>query len=103
MTTADQPRLSVVAVAAILAGAAVCFFVFLWSFGLVDLPDLPDLSALPPWAWAAVAGWLALAGLTAWLAKERGRSGRLWFVAGAIFGPFALLAVGLAPVRASGR
>jgi len=41
--------------------------------------------------------WLGPALLTGWLAAERGRSPRLWFALGLLFGLFALLAVGLAP------
>jgi hypothetical protein len=34
---------------------------------------------------------------TAWLAEQKGRERRLWFVLGFFFGPIALLAVGFAP------
>jgi hypothetical protein len=36
-------------------------------------------------------------GLTAWLASTKNRDGCSWFVLGALIGPLALLAVGLAP------
>ncbi|HEX8940907.1 MAG TPA: hypothetical protein VF763_12175 [Candidatus Limnocylindrales bacterium] len=35
--------------------------------------------------------------LSAWIATQKGRSPSAWFVVGAVAGPFALLAVGLAP------
>lgn len=41
--------------------------------------------------------FLVMAPLTAWLARERGRSTTAWLVLGALLGPFALFAVGLAP------
>ena len=46
---------------------------------------------------------VSMAFFTAWLATERGRAGRIWFVLGFFFGPIALLSVGLAPERGSGR
>jgi hypothetical protein len=42
---------------------------------------------------------IAGACFTAWLAGERGRQRGLWAVLGFFFGPFALLAVGLAPMQ----
>ena len=43
--------------------------------------------------------WIPLgcAFLTAWLASERGRPNVPWFFLGLVFGPIAMLAVGLAP------
>jgi hypothetical protein len=43
--------------------------------------------------------WIPLgcALLTAWLASERGRANVPWFFLGLVFGPIAMLAVGLAP------
>jgi hypothetical protein len=40
---------------------------------------------------------LVLAPMSAWLALQRGRSPSGWFILGAIIGPIAFLAVGLAP------
>ena len=38
----------------------------------------------------------------AWLAAERGRSYFTWLLVGTLWGPLAILLVGLAPIRASG-
>jgi hypothetical protein len=46
--------------------------------------------------------WLMQAALTGWLADERGRGAGPWTVTGLIFGPLALLAVGLAPLGTAG-
>ena len=48
-----------------------------------------------------VAYWLAQAGFAAWLARERDRSALLWYILGLLFGPLAVLAVGLSG-RATG-
>ena len=40
-------------------------------------------------------------GLTAWLATTKHRDGCMWFVLGALIGPLALIAVGLAPAGQS--
>lgn len=56
--------------------------------------------------------WIASAVFTASIAKESGRSAVLWFLCGLLFGPLALLAVGLygtargpavIPVESGGR
>ena len=39
--------------------------------------------------------WLAQAGFAAWLAYERGRLVVGWYVLGLVFGPLAVIAVGL--------
>lgn len=48
--------------------------------------------------WSAVAAtMLAWGGFTAWLADQKERDPLGWFALGLLFGPIALLAVGLAP------
>lgn len=42
--------------------------------------------------------WLGMAVITGVVASSRGRSGLAWGLVGAIFGFFALLAVGLMPI-----
>jgi hypothetical protein len=64
---------------------------------------MPSMPPMPGWPALAAALWLGMGGLTGWLASQRGRSAPAWFALGLALGPFALLAVGLAPVRGSGR
>lgn len=51
----------------------------------------------------AVLYWFTQATLTGWLATERGRSDGEWVLLGLLFGPIALIAVGLAPPKPGGR
>lgn len=44
--------------------------------------------------------WLTVAGFTAAVASSKGRWGFGWFCLGALFGVFALVAVGFMPVVA---
>lgn len=74
-----------------------------WASTDFALPALPELPDWPPLAWGLLAAWIAIGLLTAWLASQRGRSPLAWLAMGLLLGPFALLAVGLAPVRESGR
>ena len=46
---------------------------------------------------------LFLGGPAAWLAVERGRSAWNGLIAGMFFGPLAVIAIGLAPLGATGR
>jgi len=46
---------------------------------------------------------LGFGSLTGWLASTKGRSAFNWAILGAIFGVFALIAVGLAPATAAPR
>ena len=46
---------------------------------------------------------LFLGGPAAWLAVERGRSAWNGLLAGMFFGPLAVIAIGLAPLGATGR
>lgn len=45
----------------------------------------------------AIAWVIGFAGLTGWLAAQKGRNATAWAVLGALLGVFAMLAVGLAP------
>lgn len=48
--------------------------------------------------------WAIIFGIpSAWLASQRGRSAFDWLFVGAVFGPAAVLMVGLAPVLPEGR
>jgi peptidoglycan/LPS O-acetylase OafA/YrhL len=95
----DLPRqdwgwnLSLLAILATVGGI-VLYGSDLW-WGSVRAPD--------PRYFALGTLWLGMGGLTGWLASQRGRSAPAWFALGLALGPFALLAVGLAPVRGSGR
>jgi hypothetical protein len=70
----------------------------------IPLP-LPDLTrelpgqAVIAYAFALVLGWIALAGLTGWLAGRKGRGSGDWTLLGLVLGPLALLAVLLLSAR----
>lgn len=46
--------------------------------------------------------WILQGALAGWLANERGRDFFPWLITGVIFGPLAVIAVGLAPVGTTG-
>lgn len=46
-----------------------------------------------------IALWIFCAFVSAWLAEQKGYSRASWFLLGALFGVFALLAIGFAPKR----
>jgi hypothetical protein len=46
--------------------------------------------------------WFTQASLTGWLATERGRDPVAWMLLGLLSGPIAMIAVGLAPLKAGG-
>lgn len=101
MSDSDEPGLpalaSAVAVVLLMAGCGLALLVLARhpADGEAAVAELLGL-------WRpliALAGWSALALLTAWLAGQRGRSPWAWLAVGLLLGPFALLAVGLAPPR----
>jgi hypothetical protein len=49
--------------------------------------------------WVSIGLWaLTWGGFSAWLADQKGRDPLSWFGLGLLFGPVALLSVGLAPL-----
>lgn len=52
--------------------------------------------------WGLIGLWLlAWGAFTGWLADQKGRDSLAWFALGVLFGPLALLSVGMAPTFAS--
>lgn len=47
--------------------------------------------------------WTTSGGISAWLAREKGRSAETWFGLGMLLGPIAVTALGFAPVAPRGR
>jgi MFS family permease len=66
-----------------------------------DLSQLTDL--ITTWAAVALTAWVLVAVAVGWLADQKGRSPVIWFLVGLLWGPFAVLLVGLAPRGASGQ
>lgn len=99
MTTSAEPTLGNFSVFATIGGVVAFSVLFCWVLaGMPSIP-LPSLPDVPAWGWIVSGAWMGVSALSGWLASQRGRSVAAWLALGLLLGPFALVAVGMAPAR----
>ena len=63
-----------------------------WFLGLITLANI-QVFAVSLLIFVAICNWLSWAYFASKMAKDRNRSKKIWFIAGGIFGVFAIIAV----------